>query len=449
MSLRILQIICFISIFVNPVPAQIFSFPSPPEGYEDRIKKYIDSLKVFDTHEHLVDPCVLADFASQDFTLLLLENSFDDLTSAGLPDTLFDQLYNSRLTPVQKWKIIEPWWNRSFNTTSNRIVLRAINDLYNIPKLDINSVETLSRRLRENFKPEWFHHVLRDRCKIEYVIEDVDKIQGNNDYIRHVTRFCDWLSVRTKKVIDSLAIMQVEPIYTLESFVKSMERAFETARKEGMAGVKINLAYQRPLNFEDVTTEAARKVFRTLINGNEDIVLSFKDAKPLQDYMVHQLLKLAEKYSVPVAFHTGLQAGDGNYITNSNPVLLINLFEKYRGVNFVLFHAGYPYGGELSALAKNFRNVHIDMNWIYSISPDFARRYLGEWLQSVPAGKIMAFGGDQRMVELTYGNLVVAKEVIADVLIEKVKDGYFTETEAKNIANMILYQNAMDFYKIK
>ncbi len=91
--------------------------------------------------------------------------------------------------------------------------------------------------------------------------------------------------------------MQVDPIYTLEDYVKSMRIVFEDALKKGMVAVKINAAYKRSLYFEKVPVETARKVFRTLINGNEDLVLPAKDAKPLQDYMMFQLLDLARKYN--------------------------------------------------------------------------------------------------------------------------------------------------------
>ena len=61
----------------------------------------------------------------------------------------------------------------------------------------------------------------------------------------------------------------------------------------------------------------------------------------------------------------------------------------------------------------------------------------------------MAFGGDQRLVELTYGNLIVAKEVITKVLIQKIRDGQLNEAEAKDVAFKLLYENAMKFYNIK
>ena len=438
-------IFIFSSLFIN-IHGQLKRSPAP--GYDQRIEGYIDSIRIFDTHEHLFDPELIEKTDVLDFTLLLQSNSYYDLLSAGMPASSFDKLYSSSLTPSAKWKIIEPYWKNSFNTTSNRILLLAINDLYGISSLNSSTVETLSQKMKNSYSGDWFDHVLRDLCKIDYAVQCGDSIRTKSNYIRYATMFNTWLNVRSKYSIDSLAVKQIEPIYTLDDFIKSMQHAFETALKKGMVAVKINFAYKRTLYIENITTDVAKKVFRTLINGDEDLKISLKDAKPLQDYMVHQLLAMAQKNKIPVAFHTGIQAGNGNIIDNSNPTLLNNIFQKYPEINFVLFHGSYPFGGELSTLAKTYRNVYIDMNWTYSISPGYTARYLAEWLEAVPVSKIMAFGGDQMCIENTYGNLVIAKQIIANVLTEKVRDGYLSESEAKNVAKMILYDNGMKFYNI-
>ncbi len=448
-SMRYRVVILFLVIILIPCRAQVVLFKSrPAPGYEERIKGYIDTMRIFDTHEHFFDPDLLKKADFFDFTMLLQQNSYDDLISAGMPDSGLAILYNDSLTPSSKWKIIEPYWNKTLNTTYIRILLLAINDLYGISNLNSSSVELLSQKMKNNYNGDWFNHVLKDICRIDYVIQSGDSITKNTGFIKHATKFGSWLTIRSKFGIDSLAVVQVDPIYTLDDFVRSMKTAFDIALKNGMAAVKINFAYLRSLNIENVSVEAARKVFRTLVNGNEDLVISFRDAKPLQDYMVHQLLNMSRKAGIPVAFHTGLQAGTGNYINNSNPALLSNIFKEYPDINFVLFHGSYPFGGELSTLAKTYKNVYIDMNWTYAISPAFTARYLNEWLETVPASKIMAFGGDQRYVEITYGNLVVAKQLISNVLIEKVKNGYLTESEAITVARMILHDNGMKFYKI-
>jgi hypothetical protein len=443
--------VIFIIIFFHTVSVNAhvgLSGPLTP-GYELRIREFIDSLRIIDSHEHLFDPEALKTTNFLDFTLLLHQNSYDDLVSSGMPGTAYDQLFNTQLSAKEKWDIVKPYWKNAFNTSSNRVIRIAIRDLYGISDLNDSTVEVLSSRIKEAYNGDWFNHVLKDRCRFDYVLQETDFVGEKSNYFRYTDTFSDWLTVKTKYRIDSLAVTQLEPIYTLENYVSSMRLAFEGAIKMGMVAVKINIAYSRPLNFDNVSADVARKVFRTLINGNESFGISYKDAKPLQDYMLHKLLDMAKEYNLPVAFHTGLQAGKGNVIGNSDPSLLINLFFEYPDVNFVLYHSSYPYGGTLSALAKNFPNVYIDMNWTYSISPSYAQRYLNEWLETVPASKIMAFGGDQRCVENTYGELVLAKEVISDVLIGKVKDGYISEPEAKAIAKKILYDNGVKFYKLK
>ena len=72
---------------------------------------------------------------------------------------------------------------------------------------------------------------------------------------------------------------------------------------------------------------------------------------------------------------------------------LVNLFIEYREAKFDLFHGGYPYTGELLALAKNFPNVYLDLCWLHIISPTAAVCMLHEAIETVPVNKIFAFGG--------------------------------------------------------
>lgn len=421
---------------------------SQQAGYEYQIRNFVDSLRIIDTHEHLIDPDIIKRSYILDFSLLFMQNGYDDLISAGMPDSLYSDLFNEPLTPTQKWKLIEPYWKNSFNTSFNRIILRSIKDLYGIDDLNELTVEPLSDTIEKAYNTDWYDRILRDSCRIKYVIKDGNYMPGRDDYFRYAKRFDSWLTVRSKYRIDSLAILQLDPIYTLEDFSKSLRIAFEKEVKNGMVAVKIFVAYYRTLSFEKVETDVARKVFRSLVNGEEDHVISFKDAKPLQDYMLHRLLDMAKEYKIPVAFHTGIQAGEGRLIGNSNPTLLTNLFNEYPEIKFVLYHGSYPFGGELSALAKNYKNIYIDMNWTYSISPTYSERYLSEWLETVPVSRLIAFGGDCMAVENTYSELKVAKRIISNVLCNKVRDGYLSEHEAEVVARMILFDNASKLYNL-
>jgi uncharacterized protein len=437
-----------VMFFVSAVMAQVQVRPLPVPGYEERIRDHINAMKVVDTHEHLANPAGYANNKALDFVMLLHHYTYDDIRSAGMPKQQFQDLMKDSLPVSEKWNALKPYWEGTNNTAYSRAVLLAVDSLFGVKDINEKTVVELSDKLRNAYKGKWFDHVLKDKCNLEYVVVDgEDRSYGDKKMFRYVKRF-DYINIDSRKKIETIEKRQKVGINTLDDLVAALGVEFHTAMKDGFVGVKIGVAYNRILFFDDAKKEKAEEAFNKIKSSSGDIALPFDEVKPLQDYMTHRVIELARSSNVPVQIHTGLQAGDGNIIENSNPTHLANLFLKYRDVNFILFHGGYPFGGELATLAKNFRNVYIDMCWLYIISPSYSKRYLHEWLETVPANKIMAFGGDFHNVEGTYGHLLFAKQIVSNVLCEKVKDGYFTEDEAIKIADMIFCHNAISVLKL-
>jgi predicted TIM-barrel fold metal-dependent hydrolase len=438
----------FLFVLLNlPIHAQVRIYPPAKQGYEQRIRSYIDSMRVVDTHEHLMNPAGIANGGMCDFTLLLHHYADDDIKSAGMPKAEFDGLLNGSVSVMEKWNAIKPWWENSKNTAYNRVVLLTIKELFGIDKLDETTVEPLSAKIKEVYKTDWFNYVIEEKCKADFVIVDGnDRSYGDPAKFRYVQRF-GYYGFSSKKDFEKLSKQNDMKIQSVDDLTASLEKDFQIAIERGFVAVKNGTAYSRSQFYEDVDKETAQKVFAKIQNSNDP--LPFDLVKPLSDYMWHRTIELARKYNKPVQIHTGLQAGDGNYIENSNPALLANLFLKYRDVKFILFHGGYPYGGELATLAKNFQNVYIDLCWLYIISPSYSERYLHEWLETVPANKIMAFGGDYHNIENVYGHLLFAKQIIGNVLVDNVKDGYFSEEEAIKLADMMLRDNAVNLFQLE
>lgn len=442
--MKLLVLFSFVySLFFNAI-----SPGKPNPGYEERIRKYVDSIRVIDTHEHLFTPELVSKGNFSDLMLIFQQNGYDDLVSGMMPVSMFDSLYNEPIDPVEKWKLIEPYFRNAFNTSYMKVIMYGLNKFYGISDLNPQTVKHLATEIKKTYSTDKFDRILRDSCKIDYVIQDGYYMPGKDDYFRYAQRFDGWISIASHFSIDSLAISQRMQISSLEEFENSLRFAFGQYLKKGMTVIKIPVSYSRTLHFENTSRKDAEVAFRKLRKKKYGEALSFNEVKPLQDYMVYRLLELAGEHDLPVAIHTGLQAGRGNYLVNSQPLLLTNLFRDFPDVRFVLYHGSYPFGGELSALAKMFRNVYIDMNWMYSISPSYSERYLHEWLETVPVYKLMAFGGDCMAVENVYSELHIARKAIAKVLIEKVENGYFTEDEAKLVARMMLRDNAARFYKL-
>jgi hypothetical protein len=67
-------------------------------------------------------------------------------------------------------------------------------------------------------------------------------------------------------------------------------------------------------------------------------------------------------------------------------------------------------------------------------------------IETVPANKILGFGGDCQQAEGTYAAAQVARTLTAEVLEEKVRQRYMKEEEAAHLLERILYRNGKELF---
>jgi predicted TIM-barrel fold metal-dependent hydrolase len=177
--------------------------------------------------------------------------------------------------------------------------------------------------------------------------------------------------------------------------------------------------------------------------------LDWREKKPVQDWMFDRIAKGCARRDLAFQIHTGFFYDTWRDVTQANPTNLTPLVMRNPDTRFVLMHCGYPYGRELLAMAKNLPNVYTDMCWIYIISPSFAYDFLNEAIETLPADKVLGFGGDYVIPEGSYGHAKLCRRIVADVLADKVVDGYWSEDEAVAYAQKILRENPIDVFKLE
>lgn len=438
-----------------------------------RIRGAVDAIRLVDTHEHLLSE-EERHRAAHDFGYLFPHYASSDLVSSGMPPAVLETV---RLTarPVlmermarigwirkpqpfaaptatepslaERWAALAPYWERIRTTGYGSCLRIALRDLFGVPDLTDETYAPLSEAIAGSRRAGWYRHVLRERAGIALSIQDDFRTAVDRELFAPVVRLEHFACPTTRGDLRSLEADTGVSIHGLGDLRTAMRLALERALMEGAAGVKIGIAYRRTIRFEKTTEAEAERAFARLF-GHLGEGPAWDEARPLQDYMFHQIVRAAIDHDVPVQIHTGLQEGNENLLTNSNPTLLANLFLEYRQAKFDLFHGGYPYMGEALALAKNFQNVWLDLCWLYIISPSAAGRMLHEAIETVPANKILAFGGDFIIPEGAYGHSVMARRVVSRVLTEKVEDGYLAEEEAAALARRILRENAAALFKL-
>jgi predicted TIM-barrel fold metal-dependent hydrolase len=429
----------------------------------ERIKSEVKKISIVDTHEHIMSEAERNEYAV-DFSYLFGHYNSSDLVSAGMPPRLMEAvrlpMHRYRVAFVkrtrarrfiptperedmsleERWQAMEPFWEAIRNTAYAKSTLIAARELFGIDDLNRDTYIHLSQAIADSRRPGWYRYVMKEKAGIAVSILDAQATDVDRELFAPVMRMDHFIAVQSRPELGYLEEETGTAIHSLDDLVKAMQMVMEKYQANGAVGIKSALAYQRTLQYDKVSRHEAETAFNRIASHLGE-GLSWLEAKPLQDYMMHQVIRVAIELELPLQIHTGLQEGNENIITNSNPTHLINLFIEYREAKFDLFHGGYPYIHEWATLAKTFANVYADLCWMYIISPEIGRCLLHELIETVPGNKIMAFGGDSITVEMAYGHSRMARQAVTRVLSEKVSEGYMKEDEAVILARRMLRDN--------
>jgi hypothetical protein len=417
---------------------------------EESLLRALEATPTVNTHDHIIPE---SDRVSRpvDFFTLAGHYAIDDLVSAGLAPEARKLISSRSAAIADRWRAFEPFWSVAKFTGYGQVLRLAIRDIYGVEQISGSTVGAINDAIRARNKPGLYDYVLRQRARIRYSVVDDNwneiPVPLDSNFFVLAHKFDRFVQLWGRQDIDRLEKITGTSITTLAGLKSALQRNFQQSVKAGMVAVKTTLAYNREIHFREVDESDASRDFERMMRGDETLPEGFRRRltrpfRNLEDHMFHQVVQLAAAHQYPVQVHTGLHAGNGNFVANTNPTLLNNLFFLYPKVKFDLFHISYPYQGELSVLAKLFPNVYADFCWSHVVSPTVARRTLHEFLETVPANKILGFGGDYAYPELTYAHLQMARSNVAQVLAEKTRSGFCTENEAAMLGKMLMHDNA-------
>jgi len=406
----------------------------------------IENMQVIDTHEHLMPETTRVNEEIDFFTVTMSHYASSDLISAGMSQADMDFLRNIKEDFTQKVSKFLPIWEKTKNTTYCRALAEAMKDLYGCPEFTENSLPELNEAMKKANTAGLYKDIFVNKSNIKYCVWDqwYYDVPEFDDFFKPALRLDDIVYINSKDDITALEKKFDKSIETPAMLQEIMEIVITKNKPSGLTALKTGLAYNRSLHYGRVTQNEAAVALEHILKNR------FKDTetKTLQDYLMFCVAQKAYWHALPLQIHTGIQEGNGNYITNSNPALLAELIIQNPNTRFALFHGGYPYGGELATLAKNFPNVYLDMCWMHIISPSYSVRYINEWLDTVPANKLLGFGGDYIFAEGVYGNLKITRENFARALGMRIDEGLCDEKEALRLVKMMLYDNPSELFSV-
>jgi predicted TIM-barrel fold metal-dependent hydrolase len=405
---------------------------------EKRLVQRLAGFTIIDAHEHLGPE---AERVSRPVSVFTLFSHYTqtDLKAAGMSEEEYRFIQDEEKPLPARWRTFRPYFERIRWTGYARPASIVAREFYGIDDINDDTYETLSELLARDNTPGLYERILRERCHIELCLTQCGRYGLPEDVLVPLLPLPVDRFLKRGDVEKASTELNME-VSNLETYVLLAEALLDRWRSRGVVGLKITCrATTNPSH------EEASRAFTSLWESGEVAAGS----PVLRDYLFHRLLESAADLNLPVAVHTGIIWNNWSDFTATHPQHLIPLLQQHWRTRFDCYHAGIPWVGTVGVMGKTFPNLWLNLCWCHVISPEMTVRALNEWVDLVPANKIIAFGGDYAVpVEKVYGHLVMARENIARVLGQRIERGLMDEDQALELAHTWFYENPVALYRL-
>jgi hypothetical protein len=237
---------------------------------------------------------------------------------------------------------------------------------------------------------------------------------------------------------------------SFDEYLGFVSHMVQSWRANGAVAVKFELGYLRDLQISNPQRENAERVYSLYARGSEP---DPEEYKILQDYLLRHVALDAGRLGMPVHFHCALGAGSYFRAANANPLQLDALFNdpSLRKTKFVMLHGGFPFAKE--AAAEIWKpNVYVDFSaFMYETYPVEGSRAIRLYLETAPE-RVM-YGSDASPFTESIGweetawiGSTTGRLSLGLALTGMLRDGEITLDRAKQIAHMVMRENARQLY---
>lgn len=418
----------------------------------DELRAYIATIPLVDCHDHTQK----AGPRHTDAIQMLITGYFpSDMQSASSERQVAELLDASR-SLKERWELLEPIWKRTCHTGYAQVTRRVMQHFYGEPALTLDALERMQKRLLDLTDETVFDSILEQAgiaVRLEDVWPDIKEVLDGTYRLSPRGRLIISLpamhAIRDYNSVQQLMAPIKRTVTTLDEYLDGCRQIFEGCKAFGAVAFKDQCAYTRSLAFQNPTRAEAEAVFNWFMADPRRSAGYPEGCQPLDDYLFHCFMRMARDMDLPVQIHTGHMAGIRNDIVKTNAIGLTSLLELHRETRFDIFHANWPYSGELLYLGKNYPNVTLDFCWANIIDPVYCQNLFKQILSAVPHGKIHAYGSDYGgLAERAWAHAEIARDNIAIALAEMVEMEYLGLDEAKEVAYCWMFGNANRFFRL-
>jgi predicted TIM-barrel fold metal-dependent hydrolase len=226
---------------------------------------------------------------------------------------------------------------------------------------------------------------------------------------------------------------------TLEQYEALVEKICHWSVEEmGVCAFKNTEMYFRRLDYKPRTFQEAAPCYKADRSPEESRILS--------DYQCGIICRMAAKLNVPIQIHTGSIWGD--FVPSDiSPEHLATIIAAHPDTKFDLLHGGDPFYGTTALMGNAFPNVFVNLSGMPNSSYADFRHWLSVYLDRVPSHKLI-LGWDEFAPEMVAGDAVYTRDILAQVLADKVDGDLLSMELALEIAHDVMHRTAEKLFQI-
>lgn len=245
--------------------------------------------------------------------------------------------------------------------------------------------------------------------------------------------------------MDGLFDKMLKECDSYDTFLDAMLNEIRKSINDGFTGVKCHVGERFTLAVREVDPKEARTAYKAARAG------VYADMETVYFAVFAKILLLCSELDVTIHIHTGSSGdpADGNF-AKLDPLLLAPFLinEAYLKTKIVLLHGSYPNTKNAALMAHAFPNVYVDYSWVVPWTSCGFDNTLKDAIELAPHSKIIIGTGQHGIPEIAWLAAKVLRASLSRVLDDLIRMDLVSESQALDIAEMILSGNARRLYKL-
>lgn len=319
------------------------------------------------------------------------------------------------------------------HTINYRAVLKLLRDYFG----DLKEEELLKKRANVDLKT--YSKEMIDKTNSEIILTDDGFPDVSPAEFEKYTNSTVLPILRLETLVESL----IDKKMNFEDFIDKFEYKVKKALDDDYIGLKSIIAYRCGLDIKDPSLKEAKESYREVVQEWNGRIAN----ENLLGYILNISSDIAEKYDVPIQFHTGFGDPDAHPY-KIDPSALFDFAEQNPKTDIIVLHAGYPYVRKSGYITSCFDNVYVDLSLTIPFVQHGSKQVIREILELAPTTKVL-YGSDAFSNPEIY--VLAANRIrndLSTVLNDLVEEEYITEDYAIESAKRILRNNTKRLYDL-